>query len=316
MTSLRSFARTRAISSLLLPLSVLVAASSESRADELPRPAPGAVEVRFVDDSTMKLTLLKDQNLELLTPYGKLVIPVLDVQRIHFGLHITAEQAKKIDALIAELGHTEFRRREAAAAELLAFQEKALPALQQAVSRTDPEVQRRAEELVDKLRESVPSERLELPVYDLVYTETCKIAGQITTASLRATTFQFGEQPVKLTDVRSIRSLAVDPEEPAVAALSDPGTLRQMDGPSLFGKSFYYRVTGAGQGPGTIWGSDVYTTDSTLALAAVHSGVLKPGQTGVVKVTILGQQPTFVGSTRNGITSSGYGAYVGFRIGK
>lgn len=314
MTCLPTFARGRALLSFLLTLLAGLASSTPVFADEPAKPLPGAVEVRFTDDSSMKLTLLKDQKIELVTPYGKLSIPVLDVQRIYFGLHITDEQAKKIDALIADLGNTEFRRREAAATELLAFQEKSLPALQRAADKTDPEVQHRAEELIEKLRETVPAERLELPVYDVVHTETSRIAGQVTTVSLRATTFQFGEQTVKLTDVRTIRSLAVELDLPAVIALPDPGTLRQLENPSVFGKSFYFRVTGAGQGTGAIWGTDTYSTDSTLGLAAVHAGLLRPGQTGVVKVTILGQQPAYAGSTRNGITSAGYGSYVGFRF--
>jgi len=32
-----------------------------------------------------------------------------------------------------------------------------------------------------------------------------------------------------------------------------------------------------------LWGSDIYTLDSTLGMAAVHAGVVKAGQTGVVK---------------------------------
>jgi hypothetical protein len=64
-------------------------------------------------------------------------------------------------------------------------------------------------------------------------------------------------------------------------------------------------------GPGGLWGTDVYTLDSNLALAAVHAGALKPGQAGTVKVKILGPQPAFQGSVRNGITSSPYGPYNG-----
>ena len=69
------------------------------------------------------------------------------------------------------------------------------------------------------------------------------------------------------------------------------------------------RVTGAVQG--SLWGTDTYTLDSTLALAAVHAGVVRPGQNGVVKVTILAPQAAFQGSQRNGVTSSHYGNYPG-----
>ncbi len=38
---------------------------------------------------------------------------------------------------------------------------------------------------------------------------------------------------------------------------------------------------------GSVWGSGPFTTDSSLATAAVHSGVLRAGQTGIVRVTIV-----------------------------
>src|SRR5439155_7438372 len=64
-----------------------------------------------------------------------------------------------------------------------------------------------------------------------------------------------------------------------------------------------------GMGGGTVWGTDVYTTDSPLALAAVHAGVVQMGQSAVVKVTIVASPNNFVGSTRNGITTENYGVY-------
>ncbi len=92
---------------------------------------------------------------------------------------------------------------------------------------------------------------------------------------------------------------------PRVNALGDPGNLTQYGG--QIGKSFFFQVTGAAAG--SLWGTDVYTTDSTLAAAAVHCGILKPGQSGVVKVTITASPPAFTGSTRHGLTSSNYGQY-------
>ena len=43
------------------------------------------------------------------------------------------------------------------------------------------------------------------------------------------------------------------------------------------GGRFYYLVTGDVDGP--LWGTDVYTSDSSLAKAAVHAGLVKPGET-------------------------------------
>ncbi len=74
-------------------------------------------------------------------------------------------------------------------------------------------------------------------------------------------------------------------------------------------QSYYFYVTGSLTG--SIWGTDVYTDDSDLATAAVHAGVLRPGEKGIVKVTILPGQSEYTGSTKNGVTSYGYDAFDG-----
>ena len=88
------------------------------------------------------------------------------------------------------------------------------------------------------------------------------------------------------------------------------------DGPSNLmglcdqvGQTHYFRVFGADTG--TVWGTDTYTSDSPLATAAVHAGAVQPGQTGIVKVTIVPPLPAFNGSTRHGVTSSAYGPFPG-----
>jgi hypothetical protein len=96
-------------------------------------------------------------------------------------------------------------------------------------------------------------------------------------------------------------------EKPEIKALANPGTLSAYK--NNLNKSFYFEVTGT-QG-GTIWGTTVYTNDSLLSTVAVHAGVLRNGQKGIVKVTILQDQGAYQGSTNNGITSSNYGPWDG-----
>src|SRR5262249_41216328 len=99
---------------------------------------------------------------------------------------------------------------------------------------------------------------------------------------------------------------------PAVPAVPPPALADEY---SLFGyrsrvgETFYFTVTG--RTAATIWGTDVYTDDSPLAVAAVHAGVLRPGQRGTVKVTILPGQTAYAGSLRNGIRSTRYRAWGG-----
>jgi hypothetical protein len=88
-------------------------------------------------------------------------------------------------------------------------------------------------------------------------------------------------------------------------ALPNPGSLSSYS--QKVGETFLFNVTG--QTGGSIFGTGTYTTDSSLASAAVHAGVLKDGETGVVQVTIVESPNQFAGSTANGITSSSWGAY-------
>jgi len=75
------------------------------------------------------------------------------------------------------------------------------------------------------------------------------------------------------------------------------------------GTPYEFSVTGAGSGG--VWGTDVYTDDSSVARAAVHAGVVRVGETKVVTVTILAGQNAYPASTRNGVSSSSWGAWGG-----
>jgi hypothetical protein len=95
-----------------------------------------------------------------------------------------------------------------------------------------------------------------------------------------------------------------------INALPDPGTLTGHR--AHLGKTFLFEVTGNN---GFIWGTDIYTDDSTVAAAAVHAGVLGIGEKGVVKVTILPGQDGYNSSTRNGLSSGSWGSWTGsFRV--
>ena len=92
---------------------------------------------------------------------------------------------------------------------------------------------------------------------------------------------------------------------------ADPGSLVTYQ--NQVGKRFVFRVTGSASG--SVWGSEVYTGDSTLAVAAVHAGVLKVGETGTVKVRIVEPPPSFKGTAAHGVTTQPFGAFPGaYRI--
>lgn len=62
---------------------------------------------------------------------------------------------------------------------------------------------------------------------------------------------------------------------------------------------------------GNVWGTDVYTDDSSICEAAVHAGLIQREEGGVVHYERLGEQPSFRGSLRNGVSSSSYPAWPG-----
>ncbi|MDP1921133.1 MAG: LCCL domain-containing protein [Myxococcales bacterium] len=95
--------------------------------------------------------------------------------------------------------------------------------------------------------------------------------------------------------------------------LPDPGALSVQA--ADLGKTFLFEVTGATTG--SVWGTEVYTSDTHLGTAAVHQGLIKPGEREVLKVKVIPGQNEYLGTTKNGITSQSYGAWsVSFVIGK
>lgn len=100
--------------------------------------------------------------------------------------------------------------------------------------------------------------------------------------------------------------------EISTTTLADPGDF--ADWGDLKG-TFNVSLTGVSNG--SIWGTDTYTSDSLLALAAVHAGKLSVSGTDVVvPVTLFDGQSSYVGSTRYGVTSDSCGSYgASFKFG-
>ncbi len=286
----------------------IVGGPQPTQTSEASKPrATADVEVKYIDDSTMKLKLL-DEKLELVTKHGTLRIAVADVRRIEFATRLPAVTTEKAATAISKLNHSDFKVREAATEELKALKDRAYPSLLKSLKHEDPEIARRTEEVVTFIRRNVPAANLEQRDQDIIHTEDSKIAGKLTAESLRVGTFQFGEQTLKLTDVRLIRT-GPEPTEQLVNAQPAPPSL--FNYANQFGKEFVFRITGAQAQVqnGAIWGSGIYTLDSSLQMAVVHAGFAKPGETVVVKVRILPPPPQFAGTTQNGITSAPFGPF-------
>jgi beta-lactamase regulating signal transducer with metallopeptidase domain len=92
-----------------------------------------------------------------------------------------------------------------------------------------------------------------------------------------------------------------------VRPMPDPGDATQFRGQHP--RQILLMVTG--RTDGQVWGNGVYSDDSTIAAAAVHAGLLQPGQTGLIMLTVLPGQDHYDGSVSNGVTSMSYGPWPG-----
>jgi hypothetical protein len=60
-----------------------------------------------------------------------------------------------------------------------------------------------------------------------------------------------------------------------------------------------------------IWGTDIYTYDSSICTAAVHSGLITAPDGGQVTIRIASGEESYQGTKRNGAESRGYGDWSG-----
>lgn len=197
---------------------VLALGAAPALADDPPKgPPPTAkgsgppVEIRLADGSTVRMAL-NQPAIEVTTKYGKLSVPATEVRRVEFGFRYPEGAEEKITQLVAQLGDGNYKRRETAAVELLAFRELAYPALKRAAKSTDAEQARRAGELVAKLEERLPPEKLKFREYDQVTTIDFTAKGKIEAKTLLGYTPYFGEVKLQVAEVRSLRSVAAGGE--------------------------------------------------------------------------------------------------------
>jgi len=70
------------------------------------------------------------------------------------------------------------------------------------------------------------------------------------------------------------------------------------------------RCACSGAATGSIWGTDIYTQDSSICGAAQHAGVID-AKGGDVEVAATDGCESYVGTVRNGVTTSAWGQYPG-----
>lgn len=186
--------------------SVLTASGQQPTTSSKKEEDPNLVEIRLADGSAVRMTLIQT-HIDVTTRYGKLSVPVTDIKRIDFGFRYPDGAQAKIDDAITKLGAANYKQRETAASELLGYRELSYPALKRALKSTDAEIAKRAEEVIKKIEEKVPAERLRITESDQVQTNEFTIAGKIDSSTLKARSPYFGEIQVQLAEARNLRAL-------------------------------------------------------------------------------------------------------------
>jgi hypothetical protein len=162
-----------------------------------------AADLRFDDGSNVRVKL-GVESIDVQTKYGKLTIPLSEIRRIDFGLHIEPEIQAKIDNNIKRLGSSVMRDRQAGSDALATIGHFALPAMRRAAKSTDLETSRRASELVVRITEFSGIDLGNLRDTDIIHTVDFQIHGKILGESIKATSPHFGETLVKLSALRSL----------------------------------------------------------------------------------------------------------------
>ncbi|MGC4028500.1 MAG: LCCL domain-containing protein [Steroidobacteraceae bacterium] len=79
--------------------------------------------------------------------------------------------------------------------------------------------------------------------------------------------------------------------------------------PMDFTSALTLRCPAGGGREGALWGTNPYTADSSICLAAVHAGIIGSDTGGEIQVQRARGARQFPGSVKNGVTSRRWGAY-------
>jgi hypothetical protein len=104
--------------------------------------------------------------------------------------------------------------------------------------------------------------------------------------------------------------VASTPEYPGVGTGGTAWSANAAQFRNFVGAQFEYDCPANGT-RGSVWGTNTYTDDSSVCTAAVHGGLITLARGGKVKIEMRDGQPSYRGSTRNGIKSNPYPVWGG-----
>jgi hypothetical protein len=217
-----------------------------------------------------------------------------------------ADRKKVADAVADVVGGTG-RTREAAKDTLVDLGLGAYPAVARSLKVAPREALPHLILVRDKLKALIGEDDDEPIDRDVVVTtDGSRLVGTLTPEAVRV---KLGGEEKKLgwKEVRVMAFGPIEVEEKLEVVQLVGGVHGLMQ--THFEKWVGVQVTGVGSG--SVWGSGPYTTDSTLGAAAVHAGVLKEGETAVIKIRVKADAGGYTGSTQNGVSTRDWGPYQG-----
>ncbi len=186
--------------SILLAGILCLPLGAGSLCSQPPAAAPGGkpaiVEVHYTNGSIVFMTLA-DQNIEVQTAFGKLIVPHNQIEAIEFGQHLDKETQEKVHAFIQQLGDSNFQKRELAFKSLVQLGHQAYPALVEVQQSKDQEIAIRAQQAVKLIEQQLPAKLLHRKKDDVIYTKPFTIVGQIQNPTLTAHAEFFGDLNLK-----------------------------------------------------------------------------------------------------------------------
>lgn len=158
-------------------------------------------EVRLGDGSSVRVTVLTAY-LDVKTKYGTLTVPMSDVRKAEFGLHLREEVAAKLEAASKSLASAAFKERDEAGKALLGLGGLSAPTLRRLASGQDLEAATRANSLLKQLRDA--GAELDRKEEDTIHTDGLTIIGRAQAKGLQVRSAIFGETLLHLADLRTL----------------------------------------------------------------------------------------------------------------
>jgi hypothetical protein len=181
------------------------------------------VEVLYGNGSRVIMVLM-DENVDIVTEYGKLSIPPKDIHYIEFGVHLPEGVAKKVAEALKQLASNNYKQREGAVKDLIALGAQAYPALHQASRTAELEAAQRIKQAIKAIEQKVPAKSLRIKEEDLIRTSKFAVVGRIVTPIIKARAEYFGDLQLKPHQLRAIRVLGLTGKNEIVVDASKYGS--------------------------------------------------------------------------------------------